>query len=53
MYTIEWQKKGLPQAYILVWLESSIQPEDDGKIISTEIPNIDEDEELFYIVAKI
>ena len=52
MYTIEWQKRGLPHAHILVWLENRIKPEDVDKIISSEIPNIDEDEELFNIVVK-
>ena len=52
MYTIEWQKRGLPHAHILVWLVNRIKPEDVDKIISSEIPNIDEYEELFNIVVK-
>ncbi|GKC21026.1 ATP-dependent DNA helicase PIF1-like protein [Tanacetum coccineum] len=54
VYTIEFQKKGLPHCHILLWLE----PEDKitttakiDKYISAEIPNKNEDPELYQIVT--
>ncbi|GKD06148.1 ATP-dependent DNA helicase RRM3-like protein [Tanacetum coccineum] len=54
VYTIEFQKRGLPHCHILLWLE----PEDKitttakiDKYISHEIPNKNEDPELYQIVT--
>ncbi|GJZ71532.1 putative PIF1 DNA helicase/replication protein A1-like protein [Tanacetum coccineum] len=54
VYTIEFQKRGLPHCHILLWLE----PEDKitttakiDKYISAEIPNKNEDPELYQIVT--
>ncbi|GFQ97796.1 helitron_like_N domain-containing protein [Trichonephila clavata] len=44
IYSIEWQKRGLPHAYILIWL--------GVKIISAEIPDPLIDQELFDIVTS-
>jgi hypothetical protein len=52
MYSIEWQKRGLPHAHILIWLIESVRPEEIDKIISAEIPNPDIDPELFNIVTS-
>ncbi|XP_067931940.1 uncharacterized protein [Watersipora subatra] len=52
MYTIEWQKRGLPHANILIWLCDRIRPEQVDCVISAEIPNRVEDPELFEIVTK-
>ncbi|XP_067930983.1 uncharacterized protein [Watersipora subatra] len=52
MYTIEWQKRGLPHAHILIWLCDRIRPEQVDCVISAEIPNRVEDLELFEIVTK-
>uniref|UniRef100_UPI00358E4945 uncharacterized protein n=1 Tax=Myxine glutinosa TaxID=7769 RepID=UPI00358E4945 len=49
MYTIEWQKLGLPHAHILVWLEEKIHASNVDSFISAELPNPDEDPELFNI----
>ncbi|GJT06054.1 hypothetical protein Tco_0840516 [Tanacetum coccineum] len=53
VYTIEFQKRGLPYCHILLWLE----PEDKitttakiDKYISAKIPNKNEDPELYQIV---
>ncbi|AES63417.2 AT hook motif protein, putative [Medicago truncatula] len=56
IYTIEFQKCGLPHAHILVFLKPTYQckkPEDLDKIISAEIPNKDTDGELFNIVTTL
>ena len=42
IYTIEWQKRGLPHAHILIFLQPANKypnPEDIDKIISAKIPN--------------
>ena len=50
MYSIEWQKRGLPHAHILIWLLEKIRLEEIDKIISAEIPDPSIDQELFQIV---
>ncbi|KAH1099393.1 hypothetical protein GYH30_034850 [Glycine max] len=55
VYTIEWQKRGLPHAHILIFLHPSNKypnPEDIDNIISAEIPNKDIDLELYQIVSN-
>ena len=52
MYSIEWQKRGLPHAHILVWLENRIRPEQIDSIISAELPDPEADPRLFEIVLK-
>ncbi|GFW25515.1 helitron_like_N domain-containing protein [Trichonephila clavipes] len=52
LYTIEWQKRGLPHAHILVWLKDRIRPEEIDQIISAEIPDPLIDQGLFDIVTK-
>jgi hypothetical protein len=52
LYTIEWQKRGLPHAHILIWLKEKIKPNELDKIISAEIPNCKEDALLHDIVMK-
>jgi len=52
LYSIEWQKRGLPHAHILVWLEENIRPEEIDQIISTQIPSPSMDPELFNIVTS-
>jgi hypothetical protein len=37
MYSVEWQKRGLPHAYI-EWVEK-IKPNEVDEVISAEIPN--------------
>ncbi|XP_058742589.1 uncharacterized protein LOC131625469 [Vicia villosa] len=55
MYTIEFQKRGLPHAHILIFLHPSSKyptPADIDRIISAEIPNKDTDEELYNLVKS-
>jgi hypothetical protein len=53
MYTIEFQKRGLPHAHILIFLHPSNKyptPNDIDRIISAEIPNKTNDPELYALV---
>ncbi|KAF8783473.1 hypothetical protein HNY73_013630 [Argiope bruennichi] len=52
LYSIEWQKRGLPHAHILIWLQDKIRSEEIDQIISAEIPNPSIDQKLFDIVTK-
>ncbi|UYV67959.1 hypothetical protein LAZ67_5002631, partial [Cordylochernes scorpioides] len=51
-YTIEWQKRGLPHAHILLWLKEKISPNQIDSIICAEIPNEGVDASLFRTVTK-
>ncbi|GFR22669.1 helitron_like_N domain-containing protein [Trichonephila clavata] len=48
---LEWQKRGLPHAHILVWLIDKLRPEEIDSIISAEIPDPSTDQLLFDIVT--
>ena len=50
MYSIEWQKRGNPHAHILLWLKNKIHASDIDNIISAELPDPEEDKELYDIV---
>lgn len=53
MYTIEFQKRGLPHAHLLIFLHPSNKyptPDDIDKIISAEIPCHSEQKELYNLV---
>ncbi|XP_074347406.1 uncharacterized protein LOC141686260 [Apium graveolens] len=55
LYTIEFQKKGLPHAHILIFLHPSMKnpsPEYIDKIISAEIPDINIDPDGYTAVKK-
>ncbi|XP_046686618.1 uncharacterized protein LOC124372283 [Homalodisca vitripennis] len=51
LYSVEWQKRGLPHAHILIWLVDKVCPQEIDKIISAEIPDPNFDKELFNIVT--
>ncbi|GFV93374.1 helitron_like_N domain-containing protein [Trichonephila clavipes] len=50
LYSVEWQKRRLPNVHILIWLVAKVRPEEIDKIIS-EIPDPNVDQELFTIVT--
>ncbi|XP_016854588.2 uncharacterized protein LOC107983828 [Anolis carolinensis] len=52
MYSVEWQKRGLPHAHILIWLYQKITSNEIDKVISAEIPDPNVDQELHDIVTK-
>ncbi|XP_019095563.1 PREDICTED: uncharacterized protein LOC109130455 [Camelina sativa] len=55
MYTIEFQKRGLPHAHILLWMHPDAKlpkPEDIDKIISAELPDRNKEPELYDIVKE-
>lgn len=52
MYTVEWQKRGLPHIHILLWLKDKIKPEQIDTVISAEIPNPKTDPILFEVVKN-
>lgn len=57
-YVIEWQKRGLPHAYILLILDkdskirTSSLPEDVDKIVFAEIPNMSTEPRLFSVIKS-
>ncbi|UYV83862.1 hypothetical protein LAZ67_X000459, partial [Cordylochernes scorpioides] len=53
MYSIEWQKIGTPHAHILIWLEEKILSTQIDNIISAELPDPQEDPELYQIIKNI
>lgn len=52
MYSIEWQKRGLPHAHLLVWLKDKLRPTQIDDIISAELPDPRKDPTLYDIVCK-
>ncbi|CAJ2631977.1 unnamed protein product [Trifolium pratense] len=56
IYTIEFQKRGLPHAHILVFLHPGsrhVHPQDIDRIICAEIPDKHSDPKLFNIVSAL
>lgn len=50
MYSVEWQKRGLPHAHILLRMVDKITPEQVDNIISAEIPDPEVDPGLYEAV---
>ncbi|VVC31228.1 Helitron helicase-like domain, partial [Cinara cedri] len=50
MYSVEWQKRGLPHIHILLWLKQRISPDKLDCIISAEIPDPEKDSLLYDII---
>ena len=53
LHTIEWQKRGLPHAHILLWVEPADKPlaDDVDACVSAELPDPETDPELHAIVC--
>lgn len=52
VYTIEFQKRGLPHAHILIWLETKPNEETYDKIVCAEIPDPVSQPRLYKAVAS-
>jgi len=55
MYSIEFQKRGLPHAHLLIFLHPSSKyptPVDIDKVISAEIPCAQKDPQLYHCVTE-
>ena len=52
MYSVEWQKRGLPHAHILIWLYNKITSDEIDDVICAEIPRADVDKDLHAVVIK-
>ena len=52
MYSVEWQKRGLPHAHILIWLHDKITSNEIDDVISAEIPDENVNKGLYGIVVK-
>ena len=51
MYTIEWQKRGLPHSHTLVWLKEKLHPDRIDSIITAELPDQELDPQLFHTIS--
>lgn len=52
MYSIEWQKRGLPHSHNLIWLKEKIHSNQIDEVIKAEFPNPLEDLVLYEIIVK-
>ena len=56
VYTIEFQKRGLPHAHICLFFSKNSKlpnPEDIDRVISAELPDKEEDPELYKLVSEL
>lgn len=52
MYSIEWQKRGLPHVHQLLWLKEKLRPNQIDEIVSAELPDPNEDKKLYDTITK-
>ena len=52
MYSVEWKKRGLPHAHILIWLKDKIKSDQIDNVISAELPDPQRDPRLYEIIVK-
>ena len=52
MYTVEWQKRGLPHIHLLLWLTNKLRSDQIDNVITAEIPNKDKEPVLYDTVAR-
>ncbi|XP_076045864.1 uncharacterized protein LOC143028110 [Oratosquilla oratoria] len=52
LYSIEWQKRGLPHAHILLWMDDRVTADTVSQFISAEIPDKNEEPRLYDVVTR-
>jgi len=52
MYTVEWQKRGLPHIHLLIWLINKITSDQINSVISAELPKKEDDPVLFDTIVR-
>ncbi|XP_076069747.1 uncharacterized protein LOC143041623 [Oratosquilla oratoria] len=52
LYSVEWQKRGLPHVHILLWMSHNVNADFVSKIISAEIPDKETHPISYDIVTK-
>lgn len=52
MYSIEWQKRGLPHVHLLLWLKEKLRPNQIDDNISAELPDPNTDKQLYTTIVK-
>ena len=50
MYTIEWQKRGLPHSHTLIWCNEKLRPQNIDQIVCAEFPHPEQDMELYNVI---
>ncbi|KAL0902327.1 hypothetical protein ABMA27_000223 [Loxostege sticticalis] len=49
MYSIEWQKRGLPHVHLLLWLKEKLRPSQIDEVVSAELLDPNEDMKISYM----
>lgn len=52
LFSIEWQKRGLPHVHMLIWLSNPIRADEIDKVLSAEIPDPQVDPALYATVTN-
>lgn len=52
IYSVEWQKRGLPHVHILLWLKEKIRPNQIDNVINAELPDENNDQILYRIIKS-
>ncbi|GFV91224.1 ATP-dependent DNA helicase [Trichonephila clavipes] len=52
MYSVKWQKRGLPHAHILIWLYNKITSDEIDDVICAEIPRANVDKNLHAVIIQ-
>ena len=52
MYSIEWQKRGLPHMHLLLWLKEKLRSNQIDDIISAELPDPNTDKQLHTTIVN-